>query len=175
MKEVLHKYCPALYKMAIDMCFLPPSVKISKLVIRCRVQKLQVDVAAYKPSCLTLDWFYFSLQVCGSWFEVPEWKITGAGKGPAGCRGFPGAAKGKEPTYQCRRLKGCPLDPGVMGEGTAAHSSVPAWRTPQTEEPGGLPSIGMQRVGHGWATQHTGTAGTSIAPTGFSVLWGVYV
>ena len=29
----------------------------------------------------------------------------------------------------------------------AAHSSVLAWRVPWTEEPGGLPSIGLQRVG----------------------------
>ena len=31
----------------------------------------------------------------------------------------------------------------------AAHSSVLAWRTPGTEEPGGLPSMGSHRVGHG--------------------------
>ena len=30
----------------------------------------------------------------------------------------------------------------------ATHASVLAWRTPRTEEPGGLPSMGLQRVGH---------------------------
>ena len=30
----------------------------------------------------------------------------------------------------------------------ATHSSILAWRIPWTEEPGGLPSIGLQRVGH---------------------------
>ena len=30
----------------------------------------------------------------------------------------------------------------------ATHSSVPAWRIPGTEEPGGLPSMGLHRVGH---------------------------
>ena len=30
----------------------------------------------------------------------------------------------------------------------ATHSSVPAWRIPGTEEPGGLPSMGSYRVGH---------------------------
>ena len=30
----------------------------------------------------------------------------------------------------------------------AAHSSVLAWRTPGTGEPGGLPSMGSHRVGH---------------------------
>ena len=30
----------------------------------------------------------------------------------------------------------------------ATHSSVLAWRTPGTGEPGGLPSMGLHRVGH---------------------------
>ena len=30
----------------------------------------------------------------------------------------------------------------------ATHSSILAWRIPRTEEPGGLQSIGLQRVGH---------------------------
>ena len=34
------------------------------------------------------------------------------------------------------------------GEGDGAHSSAPAWKTPWTEEPGGLPSMGSHRVGH---------------------------
>ena len=32
------------------------------------------------------------------------------------------------------------------------HSSTLVWRIPQTEEPGGLQSMGSRRVGHGWAT-----------------------
>ena len=35
-----------------------------------------------------------------------------------------------------------------LKEGTAAHSSTLAWRTPGTEEPGGLQSIGSHRVRH---------------------------
>ena len=34
------------------------------------------------------------------------------------------------------------------GEGNATHSSILAWRIPQTESPGGLQSMGLQRVGH---------------------------
>ena len=30
----------------------------------------------------------------------------------------------------------------------ATHSSIRAWRIPWTEEPGGLQSMGSQRVGH---------------------------
>ena len=33
-------------------------------------------------------------------------------------------------------------------EGMATHSSILAWRIPWTEEPGGLQSMGLQRVGH---------------------------
>ena len=35
-----------------------------------------------------------------------------------------------------------------LEEGMAAHSSILAWRIPRTEEPGGLQSMGSQRVGH---------------------------
>ena len=35
---------------------------------------------------------------------------------------------------------------------TATHSSILAWRIPWTEEPGGLQSTGLQRVGRDWAT-----------------------
>ena len=33
----------------------------------------------------------------------------------------------------------------------AAHSSVLAWRIPGMAEPGGLPSVGLHRVGHDWS------------------------
>ena len=31
------------------------------------------------------------------------------------------------------------------------HSSVLAWRIPETGESGGLPSMGLHRVGHDWS------------------------
>ena len=39
----------------------------------------------------------------------------------------------------------------VLGKDMAIHSSVLAWRIPGTEEPGGLPSMGLHRVGHDWS------------------------
>ena len=39
--------------------------------------------------------------------------------------------------------KGDPLEKKM-----ATHSSILAWRIPWTEEPGGLQSIGSQRIGH---------------------------
>ena len=38
------------------------------------------------------------------------------------------------------------VDP--LEKGMATHSSILAWRIPLTEEPGGLPFMGSQRVGH---------------------------
>ena len=35
-----------------------------------------------------------------------------------------------------------------LEEGMAMYSSILAWRIPWTEEPGGLQSMGLQRVGH---------------------------
>ena len=36
----------------------------------------------------------------------------------------------------------------TLEKGIATHSSILAWRIPWTEEPGGLQSVGSQRVGH---------------------------
>ena len=36
----------------------------------------------------------------------------------------------------------------LLEKGMATHSSILAWRIPWTEEPGGLQSMGFQRVGH---------------------------
>ena len=64
--------------------------------------------------------------------------------------GFPGDAGGKEPACQCRRHERHGFDPWVwedpLEEGMATHSSILAWRSPWTEEPGGLQSTGSQRV-----------------------------
>ena len=35
-----------------------------------------------------------------------------------------------------------------LEKGMATHSSILAWRIPWTEEPGGLQSMGLLRVGH---------------------------
>ena len=36
----------------------------------------------------------------------------------------------------------------TLEKGMATHSSILAWRILRTEEPGGLQSTGLQRVGH---------------------------
>ena len=43
-----------------------------------------------------------------------------------------------------------------LEKGMATHSSILAWSIPWTEEPGGLQSTGLQRVGHDHTCMHTG-------------------
>ena len=43
----------------------------------------------------------------------------------------------------------------LLEEGMASHSSILAWRISRTEKPGGLQSMGLQRVGHNWMTKHS--------------------
>ena len=67
---------------------------------------------------------------------------------------------GKEPTCQRMRLKRRGFYPWVLKileEGMATPSSILAWRIPWTEEPGGLQSMELQRVGHYRETEHTCT------------------
>ena len=40
-----------------------------------------------------------------------------------------------------------------MEKEMTTHSSILAWEIPQTEEPGGLPSMRFQRIGHNLATK----------------------
>ena len=42
-----------------------------------------------------------------------------------------------------------------LEEEMAAYSSILAWEILWTEGPGGLQSMGSQRVEHDWATKHT--------------------
>ena len=49
------------------------------------------------------------------------------------------------------------LSPGwedPLEEATETHSSILGWRIPRIEEPGGLKSMGSQRLGHEWVSKH---------------------
>ena len=66
--------------------------------------------------------------------------------GPLHCR--PGDSDGKESA--CNSGDPDSIDP--TEKGLATYSSILAWKIPWTEEPGGLQSMGSQRVGHDWGT-----------------------
>ena len=47
----------------------------------------------------------------------------------------------QQSSYKCMHLS---------EKAMAPHSSTPAWKIPWMEEPGGLQSMGLLRVGHDW-------------------------
>ena len=51
------------------------------------------------------------------------------------------------PTMQETRVQSLGQE-DPLEKGMATHSSILAWEIPWTEEPGGLQSMGLQRVGH---------------------------
>ena len=51
----------------------------------------------------------------------------------------------------------------------ATHSSILAWRIPGTGEPGGLPSMGLHRVGHDWSD--LAAAAAAICQVHFSAFY----
>ena len=80
--------------------------------------------------------------------------------------GFPGGLAGKESTCQSRRHKrhGFPLFPFLLEKEMAIHSSILAWGIPWIEKPGGLQSIGSQRIRHDLVTEQA----SSVADLSFS-------
>ena len=64
-------------------------------------------------------------------------------------------AKGKE--LSCQETEEMQVQTlgweNTLEEGTATRSSILAWRLSWTEEPGGLQSIGEQRVEHDWVAE----------------------
>ena len=62
--------------------------------------------------------------------------------------GFCGSSDGKESAYNAGDLSSIPGLGKSPGIGTTTHSSMFACIIPWTKEPGGLQSMGLQRVGH---------------------------
>ena len=67
-------------------------------------------------------------------------------------RGFPGDSGVKNPPAMQETWVQSLAQEDPLEEGMATLSSVLGWEIPWTEESGGLPSIGLQRVGHDLAT-----------------------
>ena len=72
--------------------------------------------------------------------------------------GFPGGSAVRNlPAVQEMRVWSLGQE-DPLEKGLATHSSILAWRILWIEQPGGLQSTGLQRVGHdwsGWACMHT--------------------
>ena len=102
------------------------------------------------------DWLSMHAQamICFlNWYQLYEdysliWFVNSRG-------GFPGGANGKESDCNAGDL-GLIFGLGISpGEGNGNPLQYSCWRIPWTEEPGGLQSMGLQRVRHDWATQHS--------------------
>ena len=62
--------------------------------------------------------------------------------------GFLGGSKGKECACNVGNVSLIPGREDPLEKKMTTHSSILAWKIPWTEEPGGLQSIGSQRVEH---------------------------
>ena len=69
--------------------------------------------------------------------------------------GFPGGSDGKESACNGETRVWSLGWEDLLEEGIATYSSILAWRIPWTERPGGLQSMGLQRVIDNWANKHT--------------------
>ena len=79
-----------------------------------------------------------------SWgIRLSEW---GEGGGLVFCLGFPGGSDCEESAYNAETWLRSLGQEDPLEKEMATHSSILAWRLPWTEEPGGLQSMGSQRV-----------------------------
>ena len=100
---------------------------------RTRMKRVGLEIESFKT-------------ICG---PIPFLKDYHAGtpSSPAGLHvnWIPSWAQGKKPGHGSSNQTGLFVP---YSREMAPHSRVRAWRTPGTEEPGGLPSVGSYRVGH---------------------------
>ena len=61
---------------------------------------------------------------------------------------FPYCSAGKESTCNAGNLVRFLGQEDLLEKEMATHSGILAWRIPWTEEPGGLQSMGLHRIGH---------------------------
>ena len=61
---------------------------------------------------------------------------------------FPGGSDGKEIAHNAGDPGSIPGQEDLLEKGLRTYSSIPAWRIPWTQEPSGLQSIELQRIGY---------------------------
>ena len=85
------------------------------------------------------------IEECGQKVQISSYKINKL----QGCKSdFPGGSVGKESACNAGDLGAILGSQRSPEKGMATHSSILAWRISWTEEPGGLQSMGSQRVRH---------------------------
>ena len=61
---------------------------------------------------------------------------------------FPGGSDGKQSACNAGDPGSIPGKADPLAKGMTTYSSILVWRIPWTEEPGGIQSMGSQRIGH---------------------------
>ena len=69
------------------------------------------------------------------------------------CLGFPGGSVVKNLPAMQKACVGSLSQEDPLEKETATHSKILAWEIPWIEEPSGLQSMGLQRVGHDLVTK----------------------
>ena len=90
---------------------------------------------------------------CNSWLRKFPWRRDRLPT-PVSL-GFPGGSDGKESTCNEGELGSVPGLGRSPGGGHGNHSSIPAWKSPWTEKPGGLQSMALQNVRQDRATKQS--------------------
>ena len=72
--------------------------------------------------------------------------------------GFPHSSVGKSSACNAGDPGSTPGLGRHLEKEMATHCSIPLWKIPWTEEPGGLQSMGSQEVGHDLVTEYTCTS-----------------
>ena len=85
-------------------------------------------------------------------------------------KGFPSASDSKE-SFSAEDPGSIPELGRSSGEGMATHSSIFAWRIPWTEAPGGLQSIGLQRVNTAEQLTYYSKSGSDSRNVSFQGWW----
>ena len=109
--------------------FLQQWMRVSISKCACRRLLLSIFLFSQSTECQVVSHFGFNLQFPSD--------------------GLPWWLSGKESTWNAGGMED-PLEKEVT-----SHSSIVIWEIPWTEEPGGLQSMGSQRVGHSLATKTT--------------------
>ena len=81
---------------------------------------------------------------------------------------FPRWFRGKESACQCGRVRRHRFNPcweDPLENKMATHSNILSWKSSWTEEPGGIQSMKLHRVGHEWETENTTTIYISLLST----------
>ena len=117
---------------------LPYRSPISPSIVLCPTRTLRFVPPSYKNLCYYIkSTWIIQARLLSSTYLIQN----------SLSRDFPGGSDSKESPCNAGDLGSILGQEEPLEEGMETHSSILAWRIPWTEEPGGLQSMGLQRVG----------------------------